>query len=1207
MIHFRNFRYKLKIFFSIINYILVDIKSSEHFYVYIELNQPPFLLKKIPENPFYRKTRKFRLKPNLNLTKNDYQRVDCFGRIENFDENLLGYANGYRIEVRSKKLIYSLLKFGHECKTYFKNFSFYFGKIKSKLPICSRMEILIEMIDNFFPSDQFPLNYACRALFSKSYKIADSFVHNDLRNFLKQILEYSLYKPIITEECLFILKSYSKNRIIDYFKQFIIIYEQKIHKIEKKTLAETVGIIDRKNQVLIRRAILTPTRLEFLPPIALLQSRFTNIADPEFAIRITLHEDNGQSKQMRDKNYKFFKNIFKMKLLDGIKVGHRQYLFLGSSSSQLKENGIMFYATDSRNQSALDIRSKCGDLDQFRRLVAKYIARFGLMFSQAIAHFKYDPANYKVCCTNDFKTLDDKFIFSDGGGMISILLAQKIIQNLKTPPNYSPTAFQIRYGGCKGMLVSYKMPTEAIIFRGSMKKYHCDDNILRILKFSAPRNVYFNRPFINILCQLSVPPQTFYKIFNRNIRTLTGSLFFEKDALDLTLNYRNQNLPYEKLSESGLLMLKEPFLRQIINHLCTHRMDVLKSKNRMILPHNNARTAFGVIDEMKLLNPGEIFFQYTLMNDDGSLTGETVILDNVEVMITKFPCLSLGDVRKFKARNLSSLSHVKDCVVFPAKGDRPHTDEISGSDLDGDEYAILWEIDLIFPGPNHQAMSYKPAQPLTLDHDITFDDIVDFVCDYFIKSNIGVIANSHLMFSDFHPKGLRSDECQIIANEYSVALDFQKSGWRKFKEQAREAFCEYHQLVLEIIEMMDLESEVALISAAYERSESNVLIFDNLFGHFNTKFEKQSTGLNESDRMLLISSWYAICLEMVDRIQFQFQNEPLLGLPFMVPDRLIELANYQKIVLPKDFKNIDRHLLIDHTSLTFKLAIDLIMFWVENINKLLDYDFQLLIILENGTESCILERDLIEQQIKKQLDTKLDLIGSISSDQNDEDEIIFLFNTFILDLFDQCSKVNEIIMYGTLEENLMLRYAPYSLSFYQKLSVGNTGKESCDEHYLMIYTKKLEELFDNLCLKNFCLKSSRQIERFVLIDHHHRDKRSNRLNLKKVDKMFYSKIKLICGGISKMIISDEENHELFNSSTKSSNGSLLLRPSQTEEYEDSNLLLDERVEGYNLRMFNIKYFNFEIEGYTISNNLVKIFLSHPDFYSRIYKKFQIFE
>lgn len=161
----------MKIFFSIINYILVDIKSSEHFYVYIELNQPPFLLKKIPENPFYRKTRKFRLKPNLNLTKNDYQRVDCFGRIENFDENLLGYANGYRIEVRSKKLIYSLLKFGHECKTYFKNFSFYFGKIKSKLPICSRMEILIEMIDNFFPSDQFPLNYACRALFSKSYKV----------------------------------------------------------------------------------------------------------------------------------------------------------------------------------------------------------------------------------------------------------------------------------------------------------------------------------------------------------------------------------------------------------------------------------------------------------------------------------------------------------------------------------------------------------------------------------------------------------------------------------------------------------------------------------------------------------------------------------------------------------------------------------------------------------------------------------------------------------------------------------------------------------------------------------------------------------------------------------------------------------------------------------------------------------------------------
>lgn len=123
----------------------------------------------------------------------------------------------------------------------------------------------------------------------------------------------------------------------------------------------------------------------------------------------------------------------------------------------------------------------------------------------------------------------------------------------------------------------------------------------------------------------------------------------------------------------------------------------------------------GVLDEEGILESGQIFLAISPSNGEEE---DRVAVKAKKVLVTKNPCLHPGDLRVLEARSDEltdkHFSHLTNCVVFPRKGSRPHTAEISGSDLDGDLYFVTWDQRLI-PPETCQPFEYDQAAAKTFN------------------------------------------------------------------------------------------------------------------------------------------------------------------------------------------------------------------------------------------------------------------------------------------------------------------------------------------------------------------------------------------------------------------------------------------------------------------------------------------------------------
>lgn len=549
----------------------------------------------------------------------------------------------------------------------------------------------------------------------------------------------------------------------------------------------------------IRRLVITPTKAYCLPPEVELSNRvlrkYKDVADR--FLRVTFMDEGLQTMNSNALNYfaapivraitsysfpqktRIFKRVRSI-LTEGFYLCGRRYSFLAFSSNQLRDRSAWFFAED-RNINVMTIKSWMGKFTN--KNIAKCAARMGQCFSSTYATIEVPPEEVNSDLP-DIKR--NGYDFSDGIGMITPDLAREVAEKLKFDFD-PPSAYQIRYAGCKGVVACWPEQGDGIrlSLRSSMNKFQSNHTILEICSWTRFQPGFLNRQIITLLSALNVSDAVFWKMQELMVSKLNQMLVDSDVAFDvLTASCAEQGNVAAIMLSAGFKPQKEPHLRGMLTCVRAAQLWGLREKARIFVP--SGRWLMGCLDELGVLEQGQCFIQVSnsyLENcfvKHGSKFSETkknLQVVKGTVVIAKNPCLHPGDIRILEAVDAPGLHHLYDCLVFPQKGERPHANEASGSDLDGDLYFVTWDENLIPPSKRSWIpMQYDAAEAKQLTRPVNHQDIVEFFAKNMANENLGAICNAHVVRADLSEYGALDEKCLTLAELAATAVDFPKTG-----------------------------------------------------------------------------------------------------------------------------------------------------------------------------------------------------------------------------------------------------------------------------------------------------------------------------------------------------------------------------------------------------------------------------------------------
>ncbi|OHX00707.1 RNA dependent RNA polymerase [Colletotrichum incanum] len=535
----------------------------------------------------------------------------------------------------------------------------------------------------------------------------------------------------------------------------------------------------------IRKVMITPSTMHFCSPSVESSNRVLRkySAYQDRFLRVQFTDELHRGKIYNDAGDEIFNRIYRT-LKQGIKIGDRIYEFLAFGNSQIRECAVYFFCPTGYI-ACDDIRKWMGEFSHIRN-VAKYAARIGQCFSTTREIRGVTVP--RIVQAEDIQR--NGHCFSDGVGKISKLLAEMVVNEMGQESSGIPSAFQFRMGGCKGMLAVWPDAKGLEVhIRPSQEKFRAQFNGLEIIKFAQYSVATLNRQTITILTTLGVASEPILQLAKQQVRNYEKAMNDRAAASGLLGRYIDENMTSLTIKDLvcwGFMdkEVQEPFVLTILNLWRIWSMKLLKEKARVVV--EQSAFLLGCLDETGYLRGHskategrttrniedlpQIFLQIP-NPDDGNyycVTGVCIVGRN--------PSLHPGDIRVVEAVDVPALHHLKNVVVFPSTGDRDVPSMLSGGDLDGDDFFVIWNPHLI-PKEWHQPpMNYvAPKAPVLKRGFVRVSDLRTFFVRYIQNDCLALVAIAHLAQADRSRAGAKDHRCLKLAELHSKAVDYVKT------------------------------------------------------------------------------------------------------------------------------------------------------------------------------------------------------------------------------------------------------------------------------------------------------------------------------------------------------------------------------------------------------------------------------------------------
>jgi regulator of nonsense transcripts 1 len=191
----------------------------------------------------------------------------------------------------------------------------------------------------------------------------------------------------------------------------------------------------------------------------------------------------------------------------------------------------------------------------------------------------------------------------------------------------------------------------------------------------------------------------------------------------------------------------------------SQRCRIMISKSRLLFGVCDPTSKAGATPKLKA---GTCFVRITSPE-----SGQAQTIVNTHVLVTRNPCLHPGDLQKFEAVEVREFSHLVDCIVFPTVGKRPSVDQMSGGDLDGDKFIVIWDPDVV-PATLAQPADYPHPKQVMRPANMSGDGRADYFAQY-SNHSISRLKALHMLWARL--KGPMSPECQELNRLHSQSLD----------------------------------------------------------------------------------------------------------------------------------------------------------------------------------------------------------------------------------------------------------------------------------------------------------------------------------------------------------------------------------------------------------------------------------------------------